>query len=218
VIQRGEQCDDGNAIDTDACSNICVIPACGDGVRAGDEQCDDGNGDDTDSCTSECKKAACGDGILQQSEECDDGNTINADLCPRTCKIAVCGDNVIEGMEECDLGRKNSDSLPDICRMDCSLPFCGDGVVDGNEECDGGELCANDCVLLKSAAGTEPPMAGGFMSYAVILGLFGFVAIVAFAMRKEVHGLVSKVAGEKVARSIDDIPLDEIEMPWHNWS
>ena len=32
VKEAGEQCDDGNTIDTDACSNACRIAVCGDGI------------------------------------------------------------------------------------------------------------------------------------------------------------------------------------------
>lgn len=218
VIQRGEQCDDGNTIDSDDCSASCRLPACGDGVKGGDEECDDGNTEDADSCTSECRKAACGDGILQENEECDDGNSINYDACPRNCKIPECGNGLIEGREECDLGARNSNTLPDICRVSCLLPFCGDGVVDGGEECDGSEDCTHECTSLKGAAGTEQQSQQGMTPWAMSLGIFGFAFVAAFAMRKELHGLVSKFAGEKVARNIDDIPLDEIEMPWHNWN
>lgn len=57
-----EQCDDGNQIDTDGCTNTCKIPVCGDGVKAGAEECDDGNPIDTDGCTKQCKKPKHGDG------------------------------------------------------------------------------------------------------------------------------------------------------------
>ena len=44
VVQAGEQCDDGNTNNTDACKNDCTFNVCGDGfVYTGVEQCDDGN-------------------------------------------------------------------------------------------------------------------------------------------------------------------------------
>ena len=53
----GEECDDGNASDTDACTSGCVSARCGDGhVRGDTEQCDDGNDEDGDSCTNACAK------------------------------------------------------------------------------------------------------------------------------------------------------------------
>lgn len=52
-----EQCDDGNAVDTDACTPDCMSARCGDGlVRADSEECDDANATDGDSCTNACKK------------------------------------------------------------------------------------------------------------------------------------------------------------------
>jgi len=51
----GEQCDDGNFDDDDACLSDCRKAKCGDGiVHVGAEDCDDGNTDDTDGCTSQC--------------------------------------------------------------------------------------------------------------------------------------------------------------------
>ncbi|WP_143141163.1 DUF4215 domain-containing protein, partial [Nannocystis exedens] len=50
-----EPCDDGNALDTDACLSTCEAASCGDGfVRVGAEQCDDGNLVDGDGCESDC--------------------------------------------------------------------------------------------------------------------------------------------------------------------
>ena len=47
----GEDCDDGNKLDTDACLNVCTSASCGDGIiridlNEGDqgyEYCDDGD-------------------------------------------------------------------------------------------------------------------------------------------------------------------------------
>ncbi len=82
-----EECDDGNASNTDACLNTCVNARCGDAiVRAGTETCDDGNNVDTDSCTNACVPARCGDGIVQMGTEfCDDGNILDGDGCSATC-------------------------------------------------------------------------------------------------------------------------------------
>lgn len=51
----GEACDDGNAIDTDDCTNACELPVCGDGiVWEGNEECDDSNPNDWDACHNDC--------------------------------------------------------------------------------------------------------------------------------------------------------------------
>ena len=114
----GEECDDANEIDDDACSNTCQASICGDGVVKGDEECDDGNGIDSDGCTNACTYAFCGDGIvLEGKEECDDANDDNSDACLSTCFAATCGDGVLhEGVEECDDGNLDPD---DGCNASC---------------------------------------------------------------------------------------------------
>lgn len=55
VVEAGEECDDGNLIDTDRCRVGCVWARCGDGVvRTGVEECDDGNMLENDGCSSTC--------------------------------------------------------------------------------------------------------------------------------------------------------------------
>jgi len=50
-----EQCDDGNQVATDACTDDCENAVCGDGIIwAGVEQCDDGNTDSGDGCDATC--------------------------------------------------------------------------------------------------------------------------------------------------------------------
>jgi cysteine-rich repeat protein len=58
-----EECDDGNAVNTDACLNTCTNARCGDGaVRAGAEECDDGGLVDGDGCSVLCElQQLCGD-------------------------------------------------------------------------------------------------------------------------------------------------------------
>lgn len=60
-LDGGEECDDGNDADTDACLTSCRWASCGDGhVRAGVEDCDDGNRADGDSCSSSCIRCDAG--------------------------------------------------------------------------------------------------------------------------------------------------------------
>ena len=56
VLNVDEQCDDGNTSNEDACSSVCLVEACGDGVlqRSNGEQCDDGNPRAGDGCSSAC--------------------------------------------------------------------------------------------------------------------------------------------------------------------
>jgi cysteine-rich repeat protein len=146
-----EECDDGNLINTDACTSGCLNNVCGDGIRNPEaEACDDGNTVDDDECNNMCELAGCGDGVMDAGEECDDGNTVNTDACTAACTIAVCGDAIVyEGMEDCDDG--NTDDTDD-CLQTCASASCGDTFVwAGNEDCDDGNTtpndgCSDDCV------------------------------------------------------------------------
>lgn len=114
-VDEGEECDDGNDDDQDACLNDCERATCGDGVtrldlpiEQGGEACDDGNDDDQDACTNACKEAVCGDGILRQGvdprdvgyEECDDGNRTPGDGCNADCLTECMSDIDCQDPEE----------------------------------------------------------------------------------------------------------------------
>ena len=65
-LADGEECDDGNTIDNDACSNLCqVADGCGDGNLDLGEECDDNNVANGDGCSSACTfDIACGAGEM----------------------------------------------------------------------------------------------------------------------------------------------------------
>ena len=93
IPEAAEECDDGNTVVTDECTNACLDAVCGDGVVGPDEECDDVNVIDTDACTNACRLAVCGDSIVGPAEECDDGNTTDGDGCSADCEgEGVCGD------------------------------------------------------------------------------------------------------------------------------
>ena len=71
MTDTGEQCDDGNALNTDGCVAGCQLARCGDGFRRnGAEQCDDGNTTNADGCEADCTLPACGNGIIDPGEVC----------------------------------------------------------------------------------------------------------------------------------------------------
>lgn len=105
-----EECDDGNNLDSDSCTNSCVLARCGDGIvqpagpngllgDSDDESCDDANSEATDSCTNACQWNTCGDGAQYATvtnpanpsslEECDDGNGVDDDACSNACILNV---------------------------------------------------------------------------------------------------------------------------------
>lgn len=98
----GEQCDDGNLINGDGCSDTCQIESfCGDGILDPNEACDDGNNVDGDGCSATCMiEAFCGDGYLDPGEQCDDGNNIDGDGCSAMCEV----EKVETGGEGCTPG------------------------------------------------------------------------------------------------------------------
>jgi cysteine-rich repeat protein len=64
-VDQGEECDDGNTVNTDDCDNTCQLstptpdfgggtPHCGDGQLAGNEECDDGDIVSGDGCSTSC--------------------------------------------------------------------------------------------------------------------------------------------------------------------
>ena len=57
----------------------------------------------------------------------------------------------------------------------------------------------------------------GVLTGAIAVSLAGMAGIAGyFVFRKKKPGSGIQTKGGK-DRSIDDIPLDEIEMPWHQW-
>lgn len=123
ILEPGEQCDDGNGINDDGCSNVCRKEYCGDGVAKPPEVCDDGNHVPGDGCDPNCKVEFCGDGIVNEGTElCDDGNNDPTDGCDN-CKVTYCGDGVIQNPNGQGTGGPNND---------------------GREQCDDGNNKPND--------------------------------------------------------------------------
>ena len=153
--ESGEQCDDGNTVNTDACLNTCKTAICGDTIiETGLETCDDGNLINGDGCSNTCSTettVVCGNGIKEALEECDDGNILNTDACLNTCKTAICGDTIIEtGVETCDDGNLiNGDGCSQTCDIEQE---CGNGTKEPGEACDdgnnvNGDGCTSACDL-----------------------------------------------------------------------
>ena len=90
ITGPNEECDDGNAVDSDLCTNQCRDARCGDRIvsEIAGETCDDGNviGDDgrSDICELE---GDCGNGQIDDGETCDDANFNNADGCDALCSV-----------------------------------------------------------------------------------------------------------------------------------
>lgn len=150
IQEEGEECDDGNTSNNDACTNYCTLAVCGDGIiETNVEECDPGADQlgPGHACTSECMINLCGDGELGPMELCDDGNLIDGDECTSACTTSGCTNGIVEDFEECDDG--NLDDTDD-CLTTCVLASCGDAFVHvDDEECDTGALLSNtaECTL-----------------------------------------------------------------------
>jgi fibro-slime domain-containing protein len=150
ALNIGEDCDDGNTIAGDGCSQcmvdmgwicpppgtICLAKLCGDGIIAG--------------------KGALG-------EECDDKNRLNMDGCDSDCKIeegwvcsltecheTACGDGKVEGKESCEDGNDfpfdtcaNCQIVPQ-CNIGPCMAVCGDSMIFPEESCDDGNAIDGD--------------------------------------------------------------------------
>lgn len=149
TIDPGEECDDGNSLNTDLCTNTCAFARCGDGwLWRNVEDCDDGNAEDGDTCGANCIWE-CGNGVVDPGEGCDDANSNEDDNCSSSCATPTCGDGHVDPGEECDDG--NANGFGGDCTFWCTLPACGDGSTDDDEECDDGNAFQDDSCLSNCA-------------------------------------------------------------------
>jgi cysteine-rich repeat protein len=110
VKEIGEDCDDGNLINGDGCSNTCL----NEGSVPG--------------------QSTCGDGAIGLGEECEPSSSSYCDT--STClwtgnsnvNLDICGNGIVESTEECD--PFGSGCSPVV--YDCSVSgrsLCGDGII-----------------------------------------------------------------------------------------
>ncbi len=189
VVEGTEECDDGNANNSDSCKNDCTKNMgnpnlCGNGKLDTGEDCDDGkaNGTNGDPCASNCVKAAnskCGNGMPDAGEDCDEGAKNSNDptaTCTLSCHKPKCGDGIIQGAECCDDGPQNE--IMGKCKPDCSCNGGQGGSGQGGQGGQGGDICANQKVFNKVVSNqTNPNMAGtGLPSVWSYKGLIGTTA------------------------------------------
>lgn len=160
VLEPGEVCDDGNDVDTDACTNMCerslTMAYCGDGRVDAPEECDDGENFSGDGCSASCRVEECGNGVRDIGERCD--RTPGCQCAPGTAAcveadctvITTCGNGVVTAGEQCDPTPAMSPAGSwdaDGCQADCytqqslivntlsidrtaGCDYSGDGVAD----------------------------------------------------------------------------------------
>jgi fibro-slime domain-containing protein len=170
ILERSEQCDDGNTVSGDGCSKICQIENNYECPVPGQP------------CTN---IAVCGNGKLTSNETCDDGNTVSGDGCSGDCKTVepgyqcrvpgkpctvLCGDGIVKGSEQCDDGNTLSgDGCSSTCKLEvgfqcsgspskCTPTVCGNDKVEGGEGCDDGNTmpfdgCSEECQIEPDCSG-----------------------------------------------------------------
>lgn len=165
TVEEGEQCDDGNVLAGDGCSETCqtevLTAVCGNGTVEIAEQCDDGNALAGDGCSDTCQMESlpdiCGNGVIEGAEQCDDGNIISGDGCNKLCVVEnkeLCGNGILDAGEECDFRDSSSGQS---CFRNCTLitSVCGNAVLEGQEQCDDGNAdnadgCSDFCQIEKT--------------------------------------------------------------------
>ena len=172
VVNIGEDCDDGNDVDYDACKNDCSLPFCGDNVINDilSETCDPPGytvGHFSNICRGDC--TYCGDGVVQNyTHKINLGDVSFPGISDEVISDEVSGStinapNVVGFENDVILPMSNNwvtipyeicDPLIDpTCRDDCT--YCGDGIiqVESGEVCDpnainacfGDIACSNEC-------------------------------------------------------------------------
>lgn len=179
VLNRYEQCDDGNTRRQDGCDGNCYIE---DGYTCdtveryvvpteplpglGDAGASSIDPTPVPQEISVCA-AACGDGIQQRGEACDPGAH---SFCTASCTLVseYCGNGVVDPGEACDDGLNTSLDLS-ACAPGCRIQGCGDGIIQAPEQCDLGtannvgsyEGCTSSCALAARCGDGVVQVCGG---------------------------------------------------------
>lgn len=150
VLDTGEECDDGNTIDTDACTSACQNATCGDGViQAGVETCD-GFNLGASSCEAlgfATGQLACGAACQVDTNAC--GAAFTATPRPPTATptdTATATPTTTSTPTTFPSGVATFTPVPTETTTPTATPTqrpCGNGLLEPGESC---ETCPEDCV------------------------------------------------------------------------
>ena len=141
--QGDEQCDDGDADDTNGCTRLCRFTCEENADCRGGDQC--AGADTCDTGSHICTGTA-----LPDETVCTVVSSGKTGWCQNAvCVPTDCGNGTAEGTEECDLGDQNG-VKGSGCSIDCETVRCGNHTMEGDEQCDDGGLedwdgCNSSC-------------------------------------------------------------------------
>ena len=145
----GEECDDANASNNDACLNDCTDAACGDGfVFTGTEDCDDGNTAGGDCCAAACLYESNGSPCDGPSAECTVAACDGAGACipTPTNEGGACDDGQLCTVAaSCSAGTCTADtqaSSGEACHFAVVAAGTGVTALTGNRASSTGAWCA----------------------------------------------------------------------------
>ncbi len=175
VNDASEQCDDGNKVDGDGCSNACKVRCaqnleCPSGLLCIGQECSECTNSlqcsDGFCVEGRCRQALpiCGNGAVEPGEVCDDANGDDADGCTSSCLFprdhacvasAQCQTKLCEGQvcTPCTSAGQCGSGLR-CAEGNCLFggEQCGDATVQAGEACDDANLneqdqCTSACLL-----------------------------------------------------------------------
>jgi cysteine-rich repeat protein len=175
VNNASEQCDDGNKVDGDGCSNACKVRCeqnleCPSGLLCIGQECSECTNSlqcsDGFCVEGRCRQALpiCGNGVVEPGEVCDDANGDDADGCTSSCLFprdhacvasAQCQTKLCEGQvcTPCTSAGQCGSGLR-CAEGNCLFggEQCGDATVQAGEACDDANLneqdqCTSACLL-----------------------------------------------------------------------
>jgi cysteine-rich repeat protein len=133
--EPGEECDDGNTVDTDGCTKLCKFTC------TSATQCSDNNSCTTDTCTAQHTCANPPD-ATKNGAACTGAS--GAGTCNNgACVPASCGDGTVQGSEQCDLGSAVNGTAGSGCTKSCTFQCNTDADCTDNNACTGTETCVS---------------------------------------------------------------------------
>jgi len=148
-VETEEQCDDGNTVLFDGCTDSCAVET----------------GFACFGTPSTCYPV-CGDGIVIPPEECDDGSVADGDGCSSVCTLEFAA-------APAESSASSSRSFSSFAFVDTTL--CGNGLTEPWEACDDGNLfdgdgCDHVCAveILSSSASSVSSVSSAFSASSVL--------------------------------------------------